>query len=234
MIDGDTAINIIESRLTNLIRQDQLNAKYNKSEKSISFYLRDINDGTQPLLTLRVSHHRPDFQGYIKSDLVLPNNTNNISIEFYKPRRNSARKIVRDKMDTNVDVETFKNLTPFAITSHKYSPSNLEWADFEKIYQAILSFLQSKTYQDPLAGTPHSANTKTKIVTTRKSKYTVPQNISVRDEDYPTAATILTNGVDYVPEHTNHITKRKTIILTESELRRMLMNCVKNVLKQVI
>lgn len=33
MIDGNVAIQIIESRLTNLIQQGQLNAKYNKSSK---------------------------------------------------------------------------------------------------------------------------------------------------------------------------------------------------------
>ena len=51
MIAGNVAIQIIESRLTNLIRQGQLNAKYNKSSKSISFYLKDIEVNSQPILT---------------------------------------------------------------------------------------------------------------------------------------------------------------------------------------
>ena len=70
MIDGNVAIQIIESRLTNLIRQGQLNAKYNKSSKSISFYLRDIEVNSQPILTLRLSNHRSDFQGYIKKTIL--------------------------------------------------------------------------------------------------------------------------------------------------------------------
>lgn len=234
MIDGDIAINIIESRLTNLIRQGQLNAKFKKSNKSISFYLRDIDDGIQPLLTLRLSNHRPDFQGYIKKEFVLPNNTNNVSIEFYKPRRKDDGRLAKNRIKNVIDAETFKNLTPFAITSCSYRPKDLEWTDFEKIYQAILSFIQTKTYTDPLAGTPQSANSKTKISTSKMTKYAVPQNISVRDGDYPTAATILTNGADYVPEHKVHTTNSNKIRLTESEFHTLISECVRKILKQVI
>lgn len=238
MIDGNVAIQIIESRLTNLIRQGQLNAKYNKSSKSISFYLRDIEVNSQPILTLRLSNHRPDFQGYIKNDFVLPSNTNNISIEFFKPRRSSSGRRKKDEMNANIEAETFKNITPFAITSYKYSPSNLEWADFEKIYQAIFNYLQTKTYNDPMIGSSKYANQKTKIATSKRSKYAVPQNISYRNGEFPEAATILTNGADDVPEsiqryRNNNIKlqynmKKNRIRLTESYLH----NIIKEVLNE--
>lgn len=243
MIDGDTAISIIESRLTNMIRQGQLIAKYNQSDKSISFYLRDIEVNSQPILTLRVSNHRPEFQGYIRNGFEIPNGCNNVSIEFYKPKRSSGGKKINDKIDNNIDTETFKNITPFAITSFKYSPSNLEWTDFENIYQAILSYLQTKIYSDPLAGTTKSARPQTKIATARHSKYAVPQNISIGADGIPVAATIFTDGADDVVENrinkkfninvNNMKSNRKQVMrLTESDLHRVIKESVKKVLKE--
>lgn len=170
---------------------------------------------------------------------MLPSNTKNISIEFFKPRRNSLGKRVKDEMNANINAETFKNITPFAITSHKYSPSTLEWADFEKIYQAILTYLKTMTYNDPLAETSKSANTKTKIATSKKSMYAVPQNISYRNGKYPEAATILTYGADAVPEsinrnntQNNNNMNKNRIRLTESQLHRVIKESVRNVLKE--
>ena len=145
-------------------------------------------------------------------------------------------------MNASIEAETFKNITPFAITSYKYSPSNLEQADFEKIYQAILNYLQTKTYNDPMIGSSKYANQKTKIATSKRSKYAVPQNISYRNGEFPEAATILTNGADDVPEsiqryRNNNIKlqykmNKNRIRLTESQLRQIVKESVDSILKK--
>lgn len=85
---SEDCIEIIKNRLMVLVDSGKITARYD--EDVVSFYVRDIEMGERPLLTLRLSDRRPNYQKYIRSDALPPsgNENTNVSIEFYKPKYN--------------------------------------------------------------------------------------------------------------------------------------------------
>ena len=96
---SEECIDIIKNRLIALVYSGQIKATYNQSNSTISFYVNDISVGKRPLLTLRISNHRPTYQNYIHTDLTPPSpeENTNVSIEFYKPQYNKKGKRLNTK-----------------------------------------------------------------------------------------------------------------------------------------
>ena len=83
MIDGDKAITYLKDKLINLINNGSLNATYEESMSTISFYLSNIQNDKRPLLTLRLSNE--NFNNRKNGGRELPIGDDNLSIELYKP-----------------------------------------------------------------------------------------------------------------------------------------------------
>ena len=64
-MDSRQAIERIKNNLIELIKNGKLNATTEQNDNSISFYVYKTPTETIPLLTLRLSDHRPKFQKYI-------------------------------------------------------------------------------------------------------------------------------------------------------------------------
>ena len=93
MIDGDKAIEYLKNKLINLIQQGVINATYDESKSSISFYISDIIATNRPLLSLRLSNHHENFNNRKKNGRELPKGNDNISIELYKPQKGLRNKV---------------------------------------------------------------------------------------------------------------------------------------------
>lgn len=123
-------ITIIRDKLIRLIDSGEINGTYNQSKSSISFYVNDINVVERPLLTLRLSNHRPTYSKYIHSAITPPSEENftNLSIEFYKPISDAIGRTKKNKVRPNINVpELMKDIVlPFTINSFSYKPSLLD------------------------------------------------------------------------------------------------------------
>ena len=240
---SEECIDILKNRLIALVNSGQLKATYNQSNSTISFYVNDISVEKRPLLTLRVSDHRPTYQNYIHTDLTPPSpeENTNVSIEFYKPKYNKKGKKIKDKVNSGVQVpQNVDDILPFVINSYKYTPELLEKADVEEIYNAILNWINgglNAIYIDPFANTHKKAKVQTKIA---NIKWNISHNISVdNDGNYVSANGW---GADYVSETRDIYNKNKrlncnrnmkqTIRLTESKLRGMIQEAVNEALNE--
>ena len=202
---SEKCIEIIKDRLIALVDSGKLNATYRPSDSTISFYVKDISIGKRPLLTLRLSDHRPNYQNYIGQQNTPPSSgyNTNISIEFYKPKYKASGKTYRDRIDANVSVPNgIRGVIPFVVKSFKYKPELLAESDIDQIYQAIIDWIyggDEAEYVDPFIGSPKEAKVASKEA---KIKWNISQNISVdKDGNYISANS---DGADYVSEITKH------------------------------
>ena len=235
---SEKCIKIIVDRLTSLVDSGQLNATYNQSENTISFYVNDISIGERPLLTLRVSDHRPTYQKYIRPDVPPPSSgiDTNVSIEFYKPKYNKNDKVIDNKVNYKVSVRYCENdIVPFVINSYNYKPELLNETDVDDIYKAILAWIYggiNAMYKDPFENTDKAAIPQAREAVFRNK---ISTNISVdKDGNYVSANG---DGVDYISENKklnrNRNMNKKLIRLTESDLHRIVKESVNRVLNEI-
>lgn len=118
MIDGDKAIEYLKTKLINLIEQGIINATYEQSENTISFYISDIVATNRPLLSLRLSNHHENFNNR-KNGERLPQGDDNLSIELYKPQT-SYRNRVRTNVDLLYHTKPKPEVIPFSVTTVEY------------------------------------------------------------------------------------------------------------------
>lgn len=235
---SEQCIDIIKDRLIALVDSGQLKATYKPSVSTISFYVNDIDVGERPLLTLRLSDHRPDYQNYIQPNLTPPSSKDdtNVSIEFYTPKYDSKGKKMKDIVNKGVKVPLNVNgVLPFVVCSYKYAPNILDSADVDTIYQAILSWINggSKSkYVDPFVGTEKEAVVKCKLA---RIKWNVAQNITVDNNGNYGSANAW--GADYVSENnrikTNRKMNKKLITLTEADLHTIVEDVASNVMNSL-
>ena len=148
MISSIQGITYIKNKLIQLVNSGKLNATYNQSKTTISFYVNDIKTSKRPLvtLTLRVSNHNPKFQHYIENDNIpSPESNTNISIEFYQPLYDKNGKRIKNRIDTNVKTGDDEIVLPFEVTSFDYPVRLLNTPDLDVIYNSILVWIFDNT-----------------------------------------------------------------------------------------
>ena len=191
-----------------LVDSGKITARYD--EDVVSFYVRDIEMGERPLLTLRLSDHRPNYQKYIRSDALPPsgNENTNVSIEFYKPKYNDDGTRNPNKVKPRVTIKPeIEGVVPFIIYSYSYTHELLNNADVDKIYNSILHWINgdAEIYVDPHKGTSKAAYPQQKT-----SKIKIKENCNK-----------------------NMNRNRKHVVrLTESKLRNMIKESVRQILRE--
>ncbi len=225
MIQAAVAINYIEKGIKSLISSGQISGKINRSNSTLSLYI-DTKNPTPPKV-VRSSNHNANMQNMVAGKRK-PWKTLNISIEFYEPQITANGRVKKNVILTNVrQLPKYPRLKPFSITVYEYHASELEPSDIEPIYNEIEKFILYGRYHDPLINTEKAA----KVVTRQaqipgipqSTKNNVPQNISGDRVAVP--ATSANYGVDYPIEES-----RNVIRLTESDLKMLVSECVKNIL----
>ena len=230
MIDGDKAVTYLKSKIINLINNGSLNATYEESEHTISFYLFDIQNEKRPLLTLRLSNHHENFSNRNKKGRELPKGDDNLSIELYKPSKKQNR--VRTNVRICYNVEK-PNIEPFSVTVIEYYPQLMYGNDVNLIYQSILNWIKSKNtsakYIDPLMNTSRRANIATKHADIHTYRY-----VTQAEKNF-----YLRYGMgDSVEPKYNIITEnrqykmKQRIRLTEGDLHRIIRKCVNEALEK--
>ena len=163
MIDGDKALEYLKNKLINLINKGEINATYDQSDNTISFYISDIVANSRPLLSLRLSNHHENFNNRERQRGELPQGDDNISIEFYKPSDEKKNR-VRTHVNHFYTVDK-PQVIPFSVTSIEYIPQKMYPQDVLLIYQSTLNWIKNRKqcakYIDPLNGTSRQANIKT-------------------------------------------------------------------------
>lgn len=233
MIDGDKAITYLKDKLINLINNGSLNATYEESKSTISFYLSNIQNEKRPLLTLRLSNHHENFNNRKNGGRELPIGDDNLSIELYKP--NGERN--RTKTNVYVGYHTEKpNISPFSVTCIEYYPKLMHENDVNLVYQSILNWIksnnQSAQYIDPLAQTSRRASIKTNQANIKISRYVTQaeRNFYLRygmGDSIEPKYNIIAENINY-----NRNMKKNRIRLTESQLHRVIKESVNKVLKE--
>lgn len=164
MIDGHNAILTIKNNLKALIDNGTINAKYNESDTSVSFYINDIDNGVTSILTLRLSDHDPSLGDYVSNSdaRFMPWDTENISVEFYVPMINPDGKKQRNRPNTLTIIphKLRDTARPFKVKIYEYKPLLLDQSDVPVIYNALLQYVQGNGFTDPLEGTPKEAKQK--------------------------------------------------------------------------
>lgn len=234
MIDGDKAIEYLKNKLINLIDQGIINATYEESKRTISFYITDITATNRPPLTLRLSNHHENFNNRKRNDL--PQGDGNLSIELYKPQKG-----YKNRAKNNVNLYYFAppkpEVIPFSVTTIEYRPWLMCGNDVNLIYQSILNWIKSKNkntvYIDPLAKTSRRANIQTHQanITPRRYVTQAEKNFYLRyglgDSVEPRYNIIKEN------KNCNRTMNKKLIRLTESDLHRIVKESVNNVLNEI-
>lgn len=235
-MDGDKAIEYLKNKLINLIQQGVINATYDESKSSISFYISDIIATNRPLLSLRLSNHHENFNNRKKNGRELPKGDDNISIELYKPRKG-----LRNKVKPNVSLLYSYNKPtpiPFSVTTIEYEPWLMYDNDVNLIYQSILNWIKSKNqsavYIDPLAKTLRRGTIKTQQanITPRRYVTQAEKNFYLRygmGDSIEPKYNLVNENKQY---KTYRNMNKKLIRLTESDLHRIVKESVKRVLRE--
>lgn len=215
MINTDNVISDLKNRLKTLIQNNTLNARCDEDVNghTVSFYIYKHKTPTEPLLILRISDHKPNMQKMIRGTKERPSTeeNTNISIEFYRVRRNQQGKRIKNRFNNKIFVpDSIPAVEPFSMTSYSYKSSLLTLQDVEVIYGAMLIWLFRQNgnvpFDDPFKGTEKEAmfEKKTSEVTTRSSDNNGNEENS-----------------SYKPQY--KITKR--------ELKQMINECVREVMQ---
>lgn len=169
MIDPAVAIEKIKNALKSEIDSGRLNGTYTESDKTISLYVYKTETETDPLLTFRVTDHRPIMQKYIRSNAPRPStqDNTNMSVEFYIPKYEPDGTKKQNKFRNNVvSPKTIEEVKPFSISSFNYDSRILDQGDDEYILNSIIDWLHNSRgnypYKDPFKDTPKAANVLTK------------------------------------------------------------------------
>ena len=177
MIDPIAAIDKIKTALKNEIDTGSLNGTYSESEKTISLYVYKSETETDPLLTFRVTDHRPIMQKYIRSNAPRPSEQENanMSVEFYVPKFDEDGNRKPNKFKNNVvSPKTIEEVKPFTISSFNYNARVMDVGDDDIILNSILDWLHNSRgaypYKDPFEGTTKAANALTKTAKVKVSE----------------------------------------------------------------
>lgn len=204
MIDPILAIEKIKNALKAEIDSGRLNGTYSESDKTISLYIYKTETETDPLLSFRVTDHRPIMQKYIRPGAPRPStqDNTNMSVEFYIPRYEPDGTKKQNKFRNNVvSPITIEKVKPFSISSFNYDSRILEQGDDDCILKSIIDWLHNSRgnypYKDPFENTPKAANVLTK-----------------------TAKVKISSGEGGVP--VTEIVHNNKVKLTESQLRRII------------
>ena len=164
MIDAHNALLVYKNNLKSLIDGGSINATYEESDTTISFYINDIDNGTKQILTLRLSDHDPNLDNYISNGnaVHMPWDTKNLSVELYVPQLLPNGSVRRNRASTKVRIpfKLRKIARPFKVKIFEYQPMLLDQSDVPAIYDALLQYVQGNGFTDPLAGTPKEAKQK--------------------------------------------------------------------------
>ena len=195
------------------------------SKTSASFYVKKPTTGMGK--NARVSGHHPNLQNYAnpKNEAWL---TDNVSIEFIVPKSKEDMK----KLSARVFQNAEGTIKPFDVPIYQYDSTIIEPYDLVHIFDAIIAFLNGKGYVDPFIGTkkqakviPRHSNIKPyrgKKVEETISRYKIHE------------ITIYCIG-DFINENkplNRNRNMKRTIRLTESELRGMIQKAVKGALNE--
>lgn len=232
MIDGDKAIEYLKNKLINLINQGVINATYEESENTISFYISDIIATNRPLLSLRLSNHHENFNNRNRSKNGLPQGDDNLSIELYKPLKDKRNKVRRNvSLLYTTDKPT---PIPFSVTTIEYRPWLMRSNDVNLIYQSILNWIKGKnqgaTYIDPLVKTSRRAE-----IATHQANITPRRYVTQAEKNF-----YLRYGMGDSVEPKYNIIKesknmnKKFIRLNESELHKIVKESVNRILRESI
>ena len=216
------------------------------SSTTISFYVE--KPSTPKGKNARVSNHHPNIQHYT-DDGRQPWLFDNVSIEFIVPRSKEDKKRYRARVEQNAS----GTIQPFDVTTYQYDSTLIDPTDIITIFKAIIVFLNGGGYSDPFIGTPKqakvlprhsnikpyrgsSSSTSTTTSSTPPSSIiTCSRNINIED-DYLNEMTIYCLG-DIIPlnenkQYNKNRNMKQTIKLRESELKRMIAESVKRVLRE--
>lgn len=203
MIQASVATQYIANGLNSLIQSNQLYGKLTKSKSSVSLYLNTKSPTTPPQKSVRASNHHPTLANMVKGKKK-PWNTTNISVEFYEQRLDTNGSPIKNRTRTTVYQNAKGTIQPFSVTIYEYQASDIEQSDIALIYSAVLSFIKTGVYKDPLGETPKAAKVSTKTATIKNKR------------------TPKTSATESIEKH--------TAILTESDLRMMVKECVKTII----
>lgn len=223
-----------------------------------------------------------------------PWKTTNICIEFYEPQIGKNGKVKRNRFKTTVLQNAKGRIQPFNIDVYEYEAKLLDVSDIPAIYNAIVTFINTGTYTDPLAGTNKRSKhiSKTAKIVNKNNNQTpstqsqVNQVVSPQTQPTTTGSTsgnlncstihldasdlkyiiteaarrILTESPDSVEStgqyYTHHgsypfvvfkgfphnktdknesrnMTQKNTIRLTESELKNIINDSIKNIISEL-
>ena len=221
MIQASQAIQHIENGLKGLLNSQQIFGKLNKSQSSVSLYLNTMNPTTPPQKTLRASNHHPSMTNMVKGKKK-PWKTKNICVEFYEPQIGKNGKVKRNRFKTTVLQNAKGTIQPFTIYVYEYEAKLLDAADIPIIYNAIVAFINTGTYTDPLAGTNKAAKyiSKTAKIVNKNNNQT-----SLNPPQQPPQTSNPTNNSSSGGLNCN------IVRFTESELKRMITESIKRVIK---
>ena len=125
--------------MAKLIKSKEINGELNKSNNSISIYLKVKN--VTPQKIVRGSNHHPKHSRFVGHK---PWKTVNLSVEFYERTYDSNGKKQNNKWRTSVRQNAKGTIKPFTIDVYEYQAELLDYVDIEKIYKAILEWINGE------------------------------------------------------------------------------------------
>lgn len=226
MINVPSLIDIIHDGLNQLTDADKKSIKYQieSSRISPSLYIYKTT-ASGSLNILRVSDHLPHMQGLVRDgNIPRPSADDgaNVSIDFYIPKKaepigkaseKKRKKFIKNEFKNFVGVPiTIPTVKPFTVTSYEYSYKNLEQQDEMIIWHCIATWISclkpDRVFHDPFAQDKvKKAKVETKIANVKVFGDTVE-----------------------ITESKSNKNMKKTI--TESQLRQIVKESVKKVLKE--
>lgn len=218
MIQASSAITYIQTELNKLKSSGQLSGKIRRSKTTLSLYLNTRKPSPDPQKTARISNHHPKMQ-HMAQGSNQPWNTVNIGIEFYEPVVLPNGKIKKNRFYTNVLQNASGTVQPFSIIVYEYRASLLDYSDIPQIFQALISFITTQKYIDPLKGTTKAAKEiprTAKIIPRKTGKAT---------------SSAVSQTSNRIPSFTQSVTQQSTFsppTITESQLRQIIRETIVN------
>jgi hypothetical protein len=235
MIDPKYAANCLKLGFQRYIRYSKINASIDSEPYRVSFYVKDYDKAGKQYLARSSDHH---LKMQRMADKDEPWKGDNVSIDFIVPDSEQDKKKLRARVEQNAS----GTIQPFDVTTYQYDSTLIDPTDITTIFKAIIVFLNGGGYTDPFIGTPKQAkvlprhsNIKPHRGSASSTPLTCSRNINI-DDNYLNEMTIYCLG-DIIPLNENKQYNKKrnmkrTIRLTESELKNMITESVKRVLRE--
>ena len=235
MIDPKYAANCLKRGFQRYIRYSKINASIDSEPYRVSFYVKDYDKAGKQYLARSSDHH---LKMQRMADKDEPWKGDNVSIDFIVPDSEQDKKKLRARVEQNAS----GTIQPFDVTTYQYDSTLIDPTDITTIFKAIIVFLNGGGYTDPFIGTPKQAkvlprhsNIKPHRGSASSTPLTCSRNINI-DDNYLNEMTIYCLG-DIIPLNENKQYNKKrnmkrTIRLTESELKNMITESVKRVLRE--